>query len=196
MAVNDQLKEAFSLISERGIVGGVYLGIVAFGVLMGNVDIHSKTSLLPWLLGVCLVSGFIIVSVTYELLMPLFRLITSPLVIHGFNNALPEETTSKVSSYKKLREIREVVLSSEESAHLQKRIKNDEKLRQTLTYFVSSSIITCLTVLYIDSSIIIIPEVKRFALIIIFYITASSFLGLLFRSFSLGRSIATGYLKS
>jgi len=193
----ESIKDAFSFISERGVLGGLYLGTLIFGLIFGSHQIVNLSEYLIWLAVLAFVSGFIITSISYELLMPVFRPLTSAIARYAFNKTVTgSQLTGFTSlSYKQIREFREIFRSKADAAHLGARITEEEKLRQTTTYFTTSSIVALLSIYWLSRLFHIDDKVVKIESVIVAYILIATLLGQVFRSFSFGRAIAFAYIK-
>ena len=197
--ISTTVKETFAFISERGVLGGLYLGGTAFSLILSTPDATSQPHLLPWAGVVCLLMGLIIASTTYELLLPVFRILTNWIARLGFNRALRGNGATDVerahfNNYGQIRRFRELFLASGESAHLKDRIKKDEKLRQTLTYFATASLAGLLIVYIATSLFKVSANVKNINLVIVWYILAATLVGQVSRSYSFGRAVGLAFI--
>jgi len=195
--LSDSVKDAFSFISERGVLGGIYLGSVVFGLFLASPQITAQSSLLPWLAVLCLLLSFIITSITYELLLPLFRLTTNPIARLALKRAVGHEVANSLfSDYGKIRRFRELFLASDGADHLKTRIKKDEKLRQTLTYFATASIAALTVIITADNWFQINATVKKIELVAVVYILIGTLIGQVFRSYSFGWVVAFAFIAT
>ena len=190
--VTDNLRGAFTFISERGVLGGIYTGTLIFGLVVGSEYAELKEYLL-WLLIICLLIGLIMTSITYELFMPAFRFITSPIAVYSFKKTVkPTDTTPK--SYTEIRKYRELFLASDGAQHLKDRILKDEGLRRNITYFSTSSILAFIVIFSAPNFFVIPAKLLQLERYIVLYIFISTLVGQVSRTISLGRSIGFAYL--
>lgn len=191
--IEENMKSTYSLITERGILGGLYFGFLLFCIFLSIPKFNSNKEIFPWVLLINAVVGIIISNISYELFLPLFRLISGPLVKIKANKI---RTTGKFNDYKELRAFREEFLNDDANTHLKGRIKSDEKIRQTLTYIASTNMvifgfsIICFSVYRTDESFKFLIDV------IIGFVFISTFAGILLRAWSLGSYIGLAYNKS
>ncbi len=183
--VEENIKYSYSLLSERGILGGLYFGIAMFCILFSIPQFYKDENIFPWILLITTVIGVIVSNISYELFMPLIRLISNPIVRLRANNAIKLKER-KFNTYDELRTFREEYLNGVENIHFKEKIKNDEKLRQTMTYLASTNIIIfiflaiCCNYFTTDAIIIL------FIRLTLYFIGLATLVGILARSWSLG----------
>ena len=192
--VGENLKSTYSLISERNVLAGFYFGIVLFATFLATSEIKEYKDFLPWILIMTLIFGIIISNIAHELLLSVFRFISSPVVRKSTNKVVAEKDKVFIN-YKEIRKFRELFLSSDDNLHLKTRIKKDEKLRQTLTSIASTNIVNFL----FQIAIINLYETRSNLITLIFlvmgFIFISTLIGIIIRAQSLGRHIGIAYLK-
>ena len=195
---SENVKDAFAFISERGVLGGLYLGSIIFSLVLGTPTITAESGLLPWAIAVCLLIGLIIANVTYELLLPMFQFLTNWIARLAFKRQLRSKTTSEeqqhFSKYDQVRTFRELFLASEGDEHLKERIKKDEKLRQTLTYFATASLAAAAITYIAATGFEIDPDIKTVDSGVVIYILIASLVGQAARSYSFGRSVGLAFV--
>lgn len=199
--ISTNVKDTFAFISERGVLGGLYLGATAFSLILSTPEATTRSNLLPWSAGVCLLIGLIIASTTYELLLPVFRFLTNWIARLGFKRALYGSGTSEdeqkhFNKYGQIRKFRELFLASDGSDHLKDRIKKDEKLRQTLTYFATASL-AALAIVYVASWLFEVnSKVRNINLAIVCYILTATLVGQVSRSYNFGRAVGVAFVAT
>ncbi len=188
--IEENIKSTYSLLTERGILGGMYFGLMTFCMLLSVKDFQVFFQNFPWVLLVSTIIGIIISNISYELFLPVFR-ISNKIVLNSANNIL----VTKFANYKTLRKFREDFLAEDSNSQLKGRIKVDEKQRQTLTYLASTCIVTFLFHILIyrlyetDSRVVIMVfSIAGFVMI-------STFIGIIARANSLGCYIGLAQLK-
>ncbi len=186
--MNDNMKQTFSIINERGIVGGIYLGVILFVIILMGSQTPKDNNVLAWVFSSCFLMGFILSSVSYEIFMPLIRIITNIFVLKGFNHKL---NGNNIDSYQDIRTIRATLLSSDLADNSKKRIINDENIRQILTFLITSSIFLIIFIFFYGRLFSISDMLLVSVLSIITYILVCSAIGVLLRSFYLGANIAS-----
>jgi len=192
-----EMKDVFSLftfISERGILSGLYLAILGFGLIVSDTTMNLAPDLYIWVIGACILIGVIVSNLNYELLILIYRQMTDPIVLHHFYKTVQGNVKKEISSYDYLRQFRESVLAATESEHFKNRIEKDENLRQTLTYLSSSSVIAIIMLFIARENFSVHVSVMKLETIVVSYIFVSSFIGLLARSVALGKTLGLSYL--
>lgn len=186
----DNLKSSYSLLSERGILGGIYLGIILFGLLITASSFDANKYGFQWILLITTVLGIIIGNISYELFMPLFRLISQIIVLNGANNTIGEKYFVK---YNEVRNFREAFLNKNSNKHLKDRIQCQEKFRITLTYFASTNITAFAFTLITNKTLNPSHDFIILVYMTIFFVLISTFVGILSRAWSLGVYIGLAY---
>lgn len=188
--VEDNLKTTYSLLSERGILGGIYLGIILFGLLITTSSFDASKYGFPWILLITTILGIIISNISYELFMPMFRLFSKELVMKGANKTIGKKHFVK---YEEVRNFREVFLNKDLNMHLKERIRGHEKLRVTLTYLAATNITSFGFILI--SSIFLKPTLELLFLIytIVSFVFVSTSVGILTRAWAQGIYIGLAY---
>ncbi len=131
---------AYSFLSERGILSGFYVGALMFGGVIGNTLTPIAPDAYLWLGIACFIFGLIIANTVYEVVMPLLRSITDPVLVLNFHNAVKLDSRRLFPSYSSVRKFRETFMASDGPAHLKAKILEDESLRLTLTYLTSAAV--------------------------------------------------------
>jgi hypothetical protein len=186
--------EVFSYVTERGILSGLYIGIIAFGIFLGNQQAMVATDASSWVALICMILGLIIGNVTYEVLIPLLRWITDPFLARGFYRNVGRDAKQKFPTYKEIRRFREEFMASDNPARLKENIIKDEKLRLMLAYFVTSSIASYTIILISEQIINVCDVVIITEKILVLYILVMTLIGRFVRASSLGRNIGHAYL--
>ncbi len=131
---------AYSFLSERGILSGFYVGALLFGGVIGNTLTPIASDAYVWLGITCFIFGLIIANTMYEVVMPLLRGITDPVLVLNFHNTVKLDSRRKFPRYADVRKFRETFMAGDGPAHLKSKILEDESLRLTLTYLTSVSV--------------------------------------------------------
>ncbi len=195
----DSILSTLSFISERGILGGIYLGSFCFVFVLANDQIKSDTY--PWLAGIFFLLGLIFSNITYEFMLMPLRPFSEPVVLNSFHAMVeksPEQT--KIKKYNKLREFRELFFASNGSEHLKSLIHKEDKLRLTLTYLLSSNILILIILLvanqnalFVNQNAGIYKEIIQFEIWIALFTLVTTLFGEFSRSQAIGRSIGLAY---
>jgi hypothetical protein len=192
--IGENLKSTYLLISERNVLAGFYFGIVLFASFLATSEIKEYKDFLPWILVMSLIFGIIMSNIAHELLLSIFRWISSPVVRKSTNKVLKNEDKN-FDNYKDLRKFRELFLSSEGNLHLKARIRKDESLRQTLTSLASANIANFLFQIAIINLYETRKELIALIFLVIGFIFLATLVGIILRAQSLGRHIGIAYLK-
>ncbi len=190
--IEDNLKSTYSLLSERGILGGLYFGSILFIII---IQLPDRLNIeYPWILLVTSLLGILISNISYELFLPVFRFISRGLVLKGANNAISNNKDDmQFRKYEDLREYREIFLNSESNLHLKDRIKGHENLRITLTYIASTNITSLVFMIIFSTYFQISRELIFLIYFTIFFAFISTLIGILMRAYFLGKYIGYGY---
>lgn len=186
---------SFSFVSERGVLSSLYVGIVAFVVVVTNQQLAIGTDAYLWLAAICVILGLVASSVTYELFVPLLRHLSEPFVLWSFHRTVNSNSLAHISNYAELRKFRELFLSSDNHEHLKTAIRIEERLLQTLTYLASTSILALVILVlarqYLNTSRGLVLASSVFAV----YVLIASLIGEMARSSSIGRAIGIAFLS-
>ncbi|MCF6130603.1 hypothetical protein L1S35_13040 [Flavobacterium sp. AS60] len=188
--IEDNMKSTYSLLSERGILGGLYFGIIIFCILLSIKNFDDNKDFFPWIILMTTVIGIIMSNISYELFMPLFRLISNPVVLARANVI---NTKEKFKDYKEIRVFRESFLNKVGNDHLKNKIKNDEKLRQTSTYLASTNIVTSLFLFLCNNCYTLNVTLKYFVMMTLGFMFLATLIGIFSRARSLGFYIGLAY---
>lgn len=190
----DSIVSAFSFISERGVLSGIYLGSFCFGLVLSNDQFTSDVY--SWLAGICFLIGLILSNITYEFLLTPYRWFTEPVAVKSFHKTVQlDSAKTEIKNYQDLRKFRERFLVSTDSPErLKNSILKDEKLRQTLTYISSSSILILIGLIAASQDINFSKETIRLETWIALYVLIATLLGEISRSASIGRFLGFSYL--
>lgn len=193
-AVGD-LKEATTLLSARGLIGGAYFGGLVFAASFGHAGM-STADVRPWILGLSLFFGFIAASISYEVLLPLFGGITAPIVSFAFHRTTRELDPNHVPKrYSEIRRFREEYLADGSSEHRKQRLQKDEQLRQMMTYLCSASLSALLVLSWcFKKHPMPVPLHDMLRLVSVGVLT-STFLAQFSRSYAFGRTIGLAFLE-
>ncbi len=188
--IEDNLQSAYSLLSERGILGGLYFGIILFSLIISTPNLVDSRIGFLWILLITTAIGIIISNISYEFLMPLFRFVSKWLVLRG---AKKTGRGVDFKSYSDLRNYRERFLQTSSNSHLKNRIRGHEKLRITLTYIACTNVI--LIVLVKRFSTMFKPDstLLEIAYVLIIFVFIATLVGILSRAWSLGEYIGLGW---
>ena len=187
------LGEIFSYVTERGVLSGLYIGIIAFGIFVGSEQ-EVTADAYPWILLICTILGLIIGNITYEVLIPILRLISDPLLVRSFHKVAGKDAKRKYPTYNDIRTLREKCLVSDCPERLKGDVVKDEKLRMTLAYLVTSSI-ACYLLIIIAERLVHVNDVVIIAeKTIVGYTFFATLIGRFGRVWSLGKSIGRAYL--
>lgn len=184
----------FGFISERGVISGLYIASICFGLILGTEQFTIATQLHVWIASACILTGLIVSNITFEVLITPCRWLTSRITLKRFNKTLIKEGKGVIHTYDQLRQWREDYLASDHSQHYKARIEKDERLRNTVSYLATSSILALAMLITATYKF----PVKRFVLeveyIVVSYVLITSWLGMITRSANMGRTIALAYL--
>ncbi len=191
-AVGD-LKDATTLLSVRGLIGGAYLGSLMFAALLGHNSVNAA-DLRPWVLALSLLFGFVGASIGYEVLLPLFGALTAPVVKMSFRRIVSDTTAAAVpKKYGDIRRFREQYLAGNSSEHRKQRLRKDEQLRQMMTYLCSASIVALALIVWCGQKHPMPPALHGALLLVTVGVATSTFVGQLMRSYSFGRTIGLAF---
>jgi hypothetical protein len=180
------------LLSERGILGGVYFGIIFFALTSSALAFDVTKYGFPWILLMTTLIGIIISYISYEICLPLFKWISKGLVLRGANYNIGK---NHFKEYKDVRNFRETFLNENSNPHIKERIRGYLKIRITLTYLAATNI-TAFSFLCIFKSYFETNEILTFLIFLtIIFVFISSLIGILTRSWSLGLYIGLAKLK-
>lgn len=185
----------FSFISERGVISGLYLSSLVFGIIIGNPKLTLATDLYVWVFGNCVLMGLIVSNITFELLVPLYQWLTSPMVLSGFYSIVKGDMQKHIENYNDLRKVRENLLAAEDQSHFKMRLFKDERLRHTTTYLSTSSLFALSMLLIAYYGFHLNEFIVKMEFLIVIYILISSSIGLVVRSKTLGRTIGLAYIS-
>jgi hypothetical protein len=192
----DTASSAYTFLSERGILSGFYVGMLAFGVILGNSITSINSEFYIWLAIICFVFGLIIANVSYEVFLPVFRSITDVMLVKSFHQTAKGDAKKKFPNYAEIRIFRESFIASNAPDHLKAKILKDEGLRLTLTYLNSASIVGFLILFVAFRYYSVYPSVISIEVIVNSFIFIMTFIGRFPRSSSLGVDIGIAYLHT
>lgn len=188
--IEENLKSTYSLLSERGILGGIYLGIIIFSLLLSTSSFDASKYGIPWILLLTTILGIILSNISYELFMPMFRLISKGLVLYGANKSIGRKQFTK---YTEVRNFRETFLNKDLNMHIKERIRGQEKFRITLTYLAATNITAFGFIVVSNSLLKPIPNVVYLIYIMVLFVFISTLAGILTRAWSLGIYVGLAY---
>ncbi len=182
----------FNILTERGIISGIYIGSLVFVLVASDNLIQISADSYVWVFLACSILGLIVSHVTYELLLTPSRWLTEPIVMRSFHKTVGSGVIFK--KYADIRKFRELFIASNAPEYLKSRILLDERLRQVLTYLYTTSIICFLMLLCAQGLPGIVIYVVQIEQIVVGYVLLCTILAQIARSASFGRAIGFAYL--
>ncbi len=183
-----EIFNVFTFISERGVISGLYIASLSFGLVLGNTKHSIPVEAYLWIMGACILIGLIASNVTFELLIKFYRAFTNPLALRKFRLTVGKGISKKITTYDELNKYISFILASADCpSYYHSQHQKHEGLRQTLTYLSSSSIFAMVMVFIAYKRFDIYPDILELEMWIIGFIFISSTIGTMVRSDTLGK---------
>jgi len=182
-------------IVKRSLLSAFYFaGLTTFMLMAPDYNSALKGEVLTWFVPLILL-GIIIAHVSYEIVMPLNRKLSTPKVLKGFQDVIGEETDTSMINYDFLRSWKHKFLENPTSGRLKDELEKNLALRQQMTYLFATTIAGILVVITIGFLLKIGLNMVSWGLGISDFMLAVSFWGHQNRSYALGRTFGHAYLS-